>query len=209
MFCFQILLKCVWDASILWVLFLIMSIDMFRGGLTDMSAITKTRVKVSKTYLNLIMYTRTLAVRRSLQRSLIQIIKLTRHFDIDHIVLYETVTPYPTTSKHLNPFQYSEPCGVAIRYPMVDPKGGLRLLCSCQPWDIFSLHAVVLDLALRQRWKAWVFESLAVIWFAQGGHRLCCTGRTTQQPVMLCLKLKHFCLGYFDPINNILHVSLF
>ena len=49
------------------------------------------------------------------------------------------------TCKYSSAFQYSEPCRVAIRYPMPDPKEGLQLSCSCQNQDIILTHAVVLD----------------------------------------------------------------
>ena len=35
-------------------------------------------------------------------------------------------------SKHSNTFQYSKLCRVAMRYPMLDPKAGLRSPYSCQ-----------------------------------------------------------------------------
>ena len=49
------------------------------------------------------------------------------------------------TCKYSNAFQYSEPCSVAIRFPMPDPKGGLQSPCACQHQDIILADTAVLD----------------------------------------------------------------
>ena len=89
-------------------------------------------------------------------------------------------------SKHANAFQYSEPCTVPRQYPMLDPKEGLQLPCSCQHQDIIFLHTAVLDLASKH-WCETLFECIVYGMYFKYEYKTLFPDRSIQQ--MLCLVL--------------------
>ena len=80
---------------------------------------------------------------------------------------YKCTFMYCTISKHSNTFHCSEPCRVAILYPM-PLKEGLQLRCSCQHQEVIFSQAFVLDLASKDWWKTQLFKCLAVIQYHNG-----------------------------------------
>ena len=75
------------------------------------------------------------------------------------------------TCKYSNAFQHLEPCRVAIRNPMPDPREGLQSPCSGQHQDIILTHAVALDHDLNHWWKSRLCEYLAAYTSRYGTQR--------------------------------------
>ena len=69
---------------------------------------------------------------------------------------------YRMTSKHLNAFQYSEPCGDFIQYLMLrSERRVITVLLSTPGYHLFACF--LLDLASKHWWKTWLFGCLAVM----------------------------------------------